>query len=176
MSSKLCLNLCSRKWLKPNRNLVRSFPPGIKMSWRSRNDVSLYVPAASQIKHPTASRWIVTKTSQWYISTTSYWDVVTNSQKYVTTTSVRLISTSPWRLEKVPNETPNDVSVVLWQVVSVACITWHDVPLARLYDVSYKSQIKHQTCCCDTSPPRLGVTFSRRLVSRSLLHIQITLP
>ena len=92
MSSKLCLNLCSRKWLKPNRNLVRSFPPGIKMSWRSRNDVSLYVPAASQIKHPTESRWNVTKTSQWYISTTSYWDVVTNSQKDVTTTSHQYVS------------------------------------------------------------------------------------
>ena len=32
-----------------------------------------------------------------------------------------------------------------------------------------------QNRCCGTSPPCLGLMFSRRLVSRFLLHIQITL-
>ena len=80
---------------------------------------------------------------------------------------------SPRRIKQVSNKTPNDVSVVRYQDVSVVRI--HDVPLARLYDVSCKSQKNIQKRCCGMSPPRLGVTFSRRLVSRSLLHIQITL-
>ena len=48
---------------------------------------------------------------------------------------------SPWRLKQVLNETPNDVSVVRYQDISVVHI--YDVPLARLCDVSCKSQKKH---------------------------------
>ena len=40
----------------------------------------------------------------------------------------------------VYNETPNDVSVVRYLDISKVCI--HDVPLARLYDISCKFQIK----------------------------------
>ena len=44
--------------------------------------------------------------------------------------------------KQVINEIPIGVSVVRHQDVSVASI--HHVPLVRLYDVSCKSQIKHQ--------------------------------
>ena len=56
----------------------------------------------------------------------------------VVTTS---LCTSPRRLKQVSNETPNDVSVVRHQDVSVARI--HNVPLVQLYDVSCNSQMKH---------------------------------
>ena len=78
-------------------------------------------------------------------------------------------SLHPRRLEQVLNETPNDISVVRYQDVSVVRI--HDVPLARLYDVSCKSQIKHPK----TLLWHVSTKFLRRLVSGSLLHIQITL-
>ena len=52
------------------------------------------VTGASQMKHPTTSRWNDVKTSQWYVSTTSYWSVVTTSQKDVTTTSHQHVSTT----------------------------------------------------------------------------------
>ena len=51
--------------------------------------------------------------------------------------------------------------------------TYKILLLVLLYDLSCKSQIKHPKRCCGTSPPILGVTFSRRLRSRSLLHIQL---
>ena len=44
------------------------------------------------MKHPTTSRWNVTKTSQWDVSTTSFWNVVTTSQKDITTTSYQYVS------------------------------------------------------------------------------------
>ena len=54
----------------------------------------------------------------------------------------RPINRSPWRLKQVSNETPNNVSVVRHQDISVVPI--HDVLLVRLYDVSCYSQMKHQ--------------------------------
>ena len=84
------------------------------------------VAGTSQMKHPMMSWWNVAKTSQWCVSTTSYWYVITTSQKVVTTTPHYYVSTT-----------------------SQASLKWntqprlsHDVPLARLYNVSCKSQIK----------------------------------
>ena len=53
----------------------------------------------------------------------------------------RPISTSTQHLKQVSNETPNDISVVDHQDISVACI--HNVLFVHLYDVSCNSQMKH---------------------------------
>ena len=53
----------------------------------------------------------------------------------------RPISTSTQHLKQVSNETPNDVSVVDHQDISVAHI--HNIPFVHLYDVSCNSQMKH---------------------------------
>ena len=77
------------------------------------------------------------------------------------------------RLRKyVSNETPNDVSVEHLQDVSMVRI--HDAPLLHLYYISCNSQMK-RPITCGTSPTRLGVMLSRRLVSKSLLRFQVTL-
>ena len=112
------------------------------------------VAGTSQMKHPTTSQWKVAKTSQWYVFTTFDWYVVMTSHGNVMTTS---LSSSPRRLKQDSNETPNDVSVVRHQDVSVVrlhnvllvCrddVSWgrnNDVPSVRLHDVSNKSQMKH---------------------------------
>ena len=84
-------------------------------------------------------------------------------------------STSPQHLKQVSDETTNYVSVVHHQDVSVVRID--DVPLVHHYNVSCESQMKHPVTSsqCGTSPPRLRVTLSRDLVSRSLLRFQVTL-
>ena len=86
-SSKNCLNC------------LTNHPPDIKTSWRRSNDFSLSVrpsdvAGTSQVKHPTTSRWNVTKTFQSYISKTCYWNVVTTSQKDLTTKSHQYVSTT----------------------------------------------------------------------------------
>ena len=53
----------------------------------------------------------------------------------------RPISTSPRRLQQVSNETPFDVSVVRRQDVSMVRI--FAISLLRLYNVFFKSQMKH---------------------------------
>ena len=98
---------------------------------RNLNDVSLYLPLTSQVCLKRSTQPRLAKTSQWYVCTTSYWNVVTTSQEDV-----------PWvRLRQVSNETPNDVSVVSHQKVSVVHI--YDVLLARLFVVSCNSKLKH---------------------------------
>ena len=52
------------------------------------------VAGTSQVKHPTTSRWNVTKTFQSYVSTACYWNVVTTSQKDLTTKSHQYVSTT----------------------------------------------------------------------------------
>ena len=86
-SSKNCLNC------------LTNHPPDIKTSWRRSNDFSLSVRPSdvagmSQVKHPTTSRWNVTKTFQSYVSTACYWNVVTTSQKDLTTKSHQYVSTT----------------------------------------------------------------------------------
>ena len=51
-------------------------------------------------------------------------------------------------LKQVSNESPNHVSVVLHQDVSVVHI--HGAPLVRLYEVSRKSQKKYQIMFCSS--------------------------
>ena len=101
------------------------------------------------------------------------------------------------RRRYVSNETLNDVSVECRQELSVVRlhdallerrddISWgcnNDVSSVRLHNVSNKSNVQlvrlynvsTQQRRCGTSPPSLQVTLSRRLVSRSLLRVQVTL-
>ena len=65
----------------------------------------------------------------------------TRHQDIVATTTTTLCA-SQRRRSCISNETPNDVSVVRHQDVSVVRI--RNVPLVCLYDVSWKSQMKHQ--------------------------------
>ena len=68
------------------------------------------------MKHPTTSWWNVAKTSQYEVSTKSLRNIVARSQECVRTTVP---------LHDVSNETPNDISVVCHQDVSV--VRLHDV-------------------------------------------------
>ena len=108
-------------------------------SYRRLSVCSSDVAGKFQIKHSTTSRWNVTKTSQWDVSTTSYWNVVTTSQSNVTTTSHQYVSTTSqkslkWNTQRCPSGTlPRRLMVRIY-----------NVPLARLYDVCCKSQIKHR--------------------------------
>ena len=115
--------------------LLIPFPTGIKTLW----------PRCLCV--PTTSRRNVAKTSQWYFSTTFQKDVTTTSHQYVSTTS-----------ETSLNETPSNVSVARYQDVSVVQI--HDVPLARLYNISCTSQIKHpKKLLWDVSTTSLSYVF-----------------
>ena len=68
--------------------------PDIKTSLRRLSVRPSDVAGTSQMKHPTTSRWNVTKTSQWCVSTMTYWNVITTSQKAVTTTPHHYVSTT----------------------------------------------------------------------------------
>ena len=70
----------------------------------------------SHMKHPTTSWWNVAKTSHYEVSTKSLRNVVARSQECVRTTVP---------LHDVSKETPNDISVVCHQDVSV--VRLHDV-------------------------------------------------
>ena len=61
------------------------FPPSNKMSWRHRNDVSLYVPATSQVCLKWNNQWQLDRKLPRCLSGTSPW---------------RLIGTLWWRLKR----------------------------------------------------------------------------
>ena len=102
------------------------FPPGKETSWRRRSDVSRYVPMTSQ--------WRLKWNTQRRLSGTSPRRLTGRSPRCHRGTSWRRlkdtslgshIGTSLRRPKPVLNETPNDVSVVRRQ----------DVSLVRLHDV-----------------------------------------
>ena len=127
------------------------------MSWRRRNDVSLYVPVTSQVHLKWSTQSLLNGTLPRRLSGTSLRRLIGISRWRLMETYWRCpISTSPRRLKQVPNETPNDVSAVRHQGVSlvrlndvllVCCddVSWggnDDVPSVRLHDVSNKPQMK----------------------------------
>ena len=93
-------------------------------SWQ-RLSVHPNDPGTSQMKHPTTSWWNVAKTCQYEVSIKLLTNVVTRSQECVRTTL---------RLHNVSNETPNDISVVCHQDVSVVGL--HGVIKERSDNVS----------------------------------------
>ena len=115
---------------------LSSYPPGKKTSWRSRNDVPLFVPAKSQVRLRWNTPWHLDGMSSRLLSATSPRSLTGTSPRSLQRTQQRrLIGTSSERLKQVSTGTPNDVSLVRHQEVLVVNI--HRVPLVRPYDVSY---------------------------------------
>ena len=120
----LCHNCCFEDVRCKFEPHVCNNPPGNKTSRRRRNEVSLYVPATSQLR----LKW----NTQWRVNGTSLRRLSGTSQRYLIGTSwghlkrmyrQRLISTSSRRLKQVSNETSNNVSLVRHQDVSVVLST-----------------------------------------------------
>ena len=156
-----CISLCLSNHLCLDDN-----PPGNKTSWLCRNNVSLYVPATSQVRLKWNTQLRLDGTSLRGLSGTPPWHLIGTSWRLSrgcnnNVSSVCLHDVS----SKSSNETPKDVSLVRHQ----------DISVVRIHDVSCKSQMKTQKRRCGTSPPRLRVTLSGRLVIRSLIRFQVIL-
>ena len=110
-----------------------------------RDDVATTSLCTSQQRLRYAPKWITQRRFDRALprrlSGTFPWALIgTSQQRLKRTWQLRPISTFLQRLKQVSNETTNHISVVHYQDVAVVRI--HEVPLARLYDASSKSQIE----------------------------------
>ena len=105
-------------------------------------------------------------TSQWRLSVRPSNVAGTSQMKHPTTSRWNVAKTSQWCVS-----TTSYWNVITTSQKDVTTTPHHYVSTTSQTSLKWNTQ-KH---CHGMSPPRLGVTFSRRLVSRSLLHIQITL-
>ena len=132
-----------------------------KTSWRRCNNVSLHVRVTSQVRPKWKTKRRLNGTSPRRLSGTS-------PRRLKRTYQRRPISTSPWHLKKVSNETQRRLSGTLPRRLSGA---YPRRPISTSLRRLLKVPNKNKTPKNFVVVP-LGVTFSRRLVSRSLLHIQ----
>ena len=128
------------------------------------------------MKHPTMSRWKVTRTIRWYVSTALYWNIVTMSQKRRTTTSHQYASTTSQTCLRWNTQQHLDISckskmkqpmTLLWYVCTTSPSNVVAMPCCYLlllgFHVSFKYQIKHQIFLVYIKRERKKVVWIRKL-------------